>query len=657
MHQKFKLAKTFVDGYVKKNPPFGFSGLGALVFQRTYSRIKEDGTNEEWYECVERVVNGCYNMQKEWIETSGLYWNSWKAQKSAQEMYDRMYNMKFLPPGRGLYAMGSSITEDKKMFAALNNCAMISTDEIDKNFSEPFCFLMDMSMLGVGCGFDTKGAEKVIIKGINKNRKLEKYIIPDSREGWVESVKMILEAYVYGLSDIEYDYSLVRKEGELIKGFGGISSGPKPLIELHDSIRIVLDKEIGKPISVRAIVDIMNMIGKCIISGNIRRTAEIVFGDYKNNDYLDLKNYKINPDREAYGWTSNNSIFADLGMDYTKVVDRTKVNGEPGYVWLENIRSYSRMKDDPDNKDFRAAGCNPCSEQSLESWEICCLVENFPMRCIDKEDFLRTLKFAYLYAKTVTLGKTHWPQTNRVMLRNRRIGCSLSGLAQFITKHGLDTLKDWCVDGYNFIEELDAEYSNFFAIPKSIKKTSIKPSGSISLLAGATAGMHYPESRFYIRRVRISKTSTLVDSLKKAGYVLEEDVSDNSSLIVSFPIDVGEGVRTLKDVSMWEQISLAAFLQKYWADNQVSCTVTFKKEEADQIIHALDYMQWQLKGISFLPRLDKKSYAQMPYEEINEEIFKKEIAKIKKINFKQIKGELVDQEKFCDGESCLIKSK
>jgi ribonucleoside-triphosphate reductase (thioredoxin) len=656
--QKFKLSDSFVNGYKKKTPPFGFNGLGAVVYQRTYSRLKEDGTNEEWYETIERVVNGTYNMQRDWIEEHGLGWNQWKAQKSAQEMYDRMFTMRFLPPGRGLWAMGSSITEDKKLFAALNNCAFISTENIDQNFSEPFCFLADMSMVGVGVGFDTKGAEKVVIKGINKNRKIEKFSVPDTREGWVESIKMILESYVYGLSDIEYDYSLIRKEGEPIKGFGGISSGYKPLEELHINIRKVLDKETGRPITVRAIVDIMNFIGKCVVSGNVRRTAEIVFGDPNNEEYLDLKNYEVNPDREEYGWTSNNSVYAEIGMDYSKIVERTKVNGEPGFLWLDNSRGYSRMNNGPDNKDHRIAGANPCNEQSLESGELCCLVECFPNRCDDKEDFLRTIKFAYLYAKTVTLGKTHWSITNRVLLRNRRIGCSISGIAQFITKNSINILKDWCESGYKYIEDLDEVYSDFFAIPKSIKKSSIKPSGSISLLCGSTPGMHFPESRFYIRRVRISKISALIEPLKKAGYTIEDDLKDMSSVVVSFPIDSGEGIRTINEVSMWEQLSLTAFLQKYWSDNQVSCTVTFKKNEADQIKYALNYFQYQLKGISFLPKIeDKKAYKQMPYEEIDEETYKKEIAKLKKINFKHVKNELADVEKFCDGESCTIQVK
>ena len=119
--------------------------------------------------------------------------------------------------------------------------------------------------------------------------------------------------------------------GEPIKGFGGMSSGPEPLKEVHEDIRKVLEKNSGEPITITTIVDIMNLIGKCVVAGNVRRTAEIVFGDPDNEEYLDLKNYKVNPHRDQYGWTSNNSIFAELGMDYTEVCRRIVDNGEPGF--------------------------------------------------------------------------------------------------------------------------------------------------------------------------------------------------------------------------------------------------------------------------------------------------------------------------------------
>ena len=102
-YKRFALSDNFIDGYKRKRAPFGFNGLGELVYMRTYSRIKEDGKNEMWWETVKRVVEGTYNMQNKWINSHQLGWNAWQAQRSAQEMYDRIFNMKFLPPGRGLW--------------------------------------------------------------------------------------------------------------------------------------------------------------------------------------------------------------------------------------------------------------------------------------------------------------------------------------------------------------------------------------------------------------------------------------------------------------------------------------------------------------------------------------------------------------------------
>lgn len=656
---QFRLSEHFIEKFKTIKPPFGFNGLGELVYMRTYSREKENGKNEVWWETIKRVIEGTYNMQKDWIESNGLHWNAGQAQRSAQEMFERMFYMKFLPPGRGLWAMGSPITEEKKLYAALNNCAFVSTENIKEDLSKPFVFLMDMSCLGVGVGFDTRGAGRFEIKGLDKNKEAEHYIIPDTREGWVESVNKLILSYFLHRPLVTYDYSVIRPEGSPIKGFGGISSGPEPLIKLHEELHVVLERNSGSVITVRTITDMMNMIGKCVVSGNVRRSAEIAFGDPDSEEFLDLKDYTKNPERESYGWSSNNSIFAKVGMSYRLAAERTGKNGEPGYAWLTNMQAYSRMTDKPDHKDKRVRGGNPCLEQSLEPYELCCLVETYPDNHESLDDYKRTLKFAYLYAKTVTLGKTHWPETNRVMLRNRRIGCSMSGIAQFLTSRGLNTLKEWCEEGYQTIESWDEMYSDWFAIPKSIKKTSIKPSGTISLLAGATPGMHYPEAVHYIRRMRLGTTSDLVPALKKAGYHVEVDVANpNTTMVVEVPVCVGKNLRTIDQVSLWEQVSLAAFLQKYWADNQVSCTVTFdKKKDVDQIEPILNFFQYQLKGISFLPKQNKSNsdYKQLPYEEIDAETFERMSSGLKKLDFRKVSHEQADVEKFCDGDKCILQ--
>jgi len=662
--RKFVLEDSFIDQYKHKKTKFGFNGLGEVVYRRSYSRLKDDGTNEKWYETIERVINGCFNMQRRHMEELGKEFDYKAAQVDAQKMYERIFNFKFLPPGRGLWAMGTAMTEDKHLYASLNNCGFVSTANLNENLCKPFVFLMDLSMLGVGVGFDTKGTGSIVIKKPNTETK-KTIEIADSREGWVNSVEELLSSYFTGSSEVAFDYSKIRAKGILLKGFGGISSGPGPLKDLHIGLREVLDKNVGKGITCRSIVDMMNMIGRCIVAGNIRRTAEIAFGDADDEEFLDLKNYKVNPERAAYGWTSNNSIFAKLGMDYAKACKNVQYNGEPGFCWLDNMRAYGRLCDPPNNKDARAAGGNPCLEQTLESFEMCCLVETFPYNHSSYEEFEETLRLAFLYTKTVTLGLSHWKETNEVIIRNRRIGCSMSGIAQFLSKHDLHTLKEWMQRGYAFIQSFDAKISEHFGVNRSVKTTCVKPSGTVSLLAGATPGIHFPESKYYIRRVRFSRNIDLYDSLVKAGYKIEKDIysKDESGVLVEIPVCVGTNIRTIKEVSMWEQLELAAFLQENWADNQVSCTVQFDPEiEGNSLNHALNYFQYRLKGISFLPKMkpQNSAYEQLPYEEITEEKYKEISKGIKPLNECEVPkspgnvGEDPKAENFCDGDKCLI---
>jgi adenosylcobalamin-dependent ribonucleoside-triphosphate reductase len=565
------------------------------------------------------------------MSSIGLSFDEKAMQKEAQTMYDLFFRMKILPPGRGLWAMGSPLTEERHLYAALNNCAFVSTVPQEHiPLEEPWAFLMDASMLGVGVGFDTKGAGQMAVHSPLPSNEDSHYVIPDSREGWVESVRHILRAYLYpGKHLPTFDYSLIRPAGALIRGFGGVSQGPEILEDLHVSLHEVLSNLLTTSSSTptltsRSIVDMMNLIGKCVVAGNVRRTAEIAFGDPNDQEYIDLKNYEVNPERASFGWTSNNSIFAEIGMDYREACERVASNGEPGFAWLENMRKYGRMCEPPNYKDHRAMGGNPCLEQTLESYELCCLVEIFPNKHESLEDFLHSLHFATLYGKIVSLGPTPWHLSNKVMMRNRRLGISMSGLAQFVgdkAGNDWDEVRRWCEEGYQTVKKADRLVSEELAVRESIKVTSIKPSGSVSLLNGSTSGLHYPISNHYIRRVQVSKNdSKLIQSLEKKGLPMEDSVYDKNGMVVSFPIEIEGSVQTMETVSMTDQLDICAFFQRYWADNQVSCTVTFdpEVESAKSIASALDTFQHKLKGISFLPAQDH-NYAQIPYERISKE--------------------------------------
>ncbi|MHA2290126.1 MAG: ATP cone domain-containing protein, partial [Promethearchaeota archaeon] len=531
----FKLNEEFMSNFKESQPDWG--PLGHITYKRTYARmIEEEGRKEEFWETIRRI-----------------------------------WNFKFLPPGRGLWMMGTEfIARHGSM--SLNNCGFASTEDIDLKYSKAFEFVMDALMLGVGVGFDTKGAGKITIK--KPSDETLTFQIPDSREGWVESLKIVLEAYFLGKPVPEFDISLIRPAGEPIRGFGGIASGPNPLKDMLTEIQKILEARIGQKIESIDILDIMNLIGKCVVAGNVRRSAEIALGEATDLDFITSKQ-----DEEklySHRWASNNSIFAFKGLDYSFIADQIAVNGEPGIFWLDNAKAYSRMGDEPDYKDKKAAGVNPCGEQTLESFELCCLVETFPSRHDSYEEFQETLKFAYLYAKSVTLVNTHWQETNAVMLKNRRMGVSQTGIIEAFVKNGRRTMLEWCEKGYNYLQGLDEQYSGWLCIPRSIKITTVKPSGTVSLLPGVPPGIHYPHSEYYIRRIRISKNSDLIALIKNAGYFIEDDSYSPNTVVVEFPVHEKYFDRSKNEVSIWEQAENAADYQKYWSDNQVSITITFK---------------------------------------------------------------------------------
>ena len=287
-----------------------------------------------------------------------------------------MFDMKFLPPGRGLWAMGTEYVE-KRGSMALNNCAFVST----KNLTESVTWTMDALMCGCGVGFNIawKGDLRI------PRKSDEIYVIPDSREGWVQSVAIILDAYQNYNELPKFDYSIIRPKGSKISGFGGTASGPDPLIKLHkrlnaylncyinvnnaistmtaneatikmvqelvdvednyndgliENIKLIPNKTYGRT---RLIVDIFNAIGACVVAGNVRRSSEIALADANDDEFIHLKDFKINPERSNVMWMSNNTIQLKTTEEFKNNIPeianklKNNKNGEPGIYNMLNV--------------------------------------------------------------------------------------------------------------------------------------------------------------------------------------------------------------------------------------------------------------------------------------------------------------------------------
>jgi adenosylcobalamin-dependent ribonucleoside-triphosphate reductase len=654
----FELDDEFVEKYAKRKPDFGFNGLGEFVYNRTYSRLKQDGENEKWYETVRRVVEGAMsilqdhviNNQVKNISHSNI--NTW-----AKEMYALIFDFKFLPPGRMLWALGTEYVHKRKIFMPLYNCAFISTKDILPHTAyKPFTFMMDASMLGVGVGFDVKGHNKIIVNHPKKNQGI--HVIEDSREGWVDSLRILLNSFFVEDAEFpDFDYSKIRGYGEKIVGFGGTASGADPLIKLHKDIYDLLADNIGLGLSARLITDIMNLIGCCVIAGNVRRTAQIALGDVTEesfDDFLDFKNYKVNPERGGHGWASNNSVtlYDDTPWETVeKCIDKTLEDADIGYFWLDRCRTKGRFAD-PDHvyPDYDVLGTNPCGEQSLESGELCNLIETFPNRAKNADEFMNTLFYATLLGKIVTLTDLHIPESDAVQKKNRRMGISMSGIVQYIANRSMDELKTWCSRGYFTIRTADAILSDKLQVNRSIKVTSVKPSGTVSLLAGATPGVHFPHSKHYIRRVNVADSSPLLGIFNAQGFRTEKSVYSQNTSVIEFPIALDDNIRTLKEVTIFDQSDIAELMQHFWADNQVSCTITYN--EGEDLKHLFKKRSKKWKSMSFLKNATGV-YAQMPYEEITEEEY---LIRINEINNKDFSFSYESEgELYCSNDTCEIK--
>ena len=380
-------------------------------------------------------------------------------------------------------------------------------------------------------------------------------------------------------------------------------------------------------------------------------------GRVDSRSFMEFKNKDVN--REAcdnHRWATNYSPIVEVGQDYSFVDDAIHRSGEtPGLAWLENARRRGRMGDPPNSMDALVQGFNPCAEMQLESAELCCLVETFPSRHDSLDEYKRTLKFAYLYGKTVTLLPTHDERTNAVLLRNRRIGTSQAGVTEAIERRGLREHLRWCDEGFRFIRELDEEYSSWLCVPTSKRRTSIKPGGTIPKLPGVRSGMQYPPAQFWFLTIRFSSDSPYLPELRRCGYRCVEHQNEPNTTVVYFPIKERTFNRGERDVPMWEQVALIALMQEYWADNAVSCTVKFwRTTEGPQITRALQAFEHRLKTISFQSHEgDGFENDHMPQQVATRAEVEAYAASLLPLDLSRLGREVED--KFCDGDACQLQ--
>ncbi len=620
---------------------FGYGLFGELVYYDHYSR-RIDGKKEHWADTVIRVIEGVFSVRKDYYIKNCISWNETEMQHRAIKMAKDLFLLKWSPSGRGLWAMGTELMYTRGAMA-LYNCALTATD----NVIEDLCWVMDSLMFGAG-----------VSVRMTRMPRLDKgsggplvYKVPDTREGWVNSVRLVLQHYLAGGPEYIFDYSKIREAGTPLRTFGGTASGFGPLFTLHEDIKYVMYLWENTEVKAELVLaDLVNLIGCCVVTGNIRRSAEMLINNVDSR-IQDYKNYDKNIYRASWGWMSNNCIAVQEASDFEQLDYPIPENQEaPGYVNLVNTQA-GRLRIGEDCKVDHAIGVNPCGEIPLEDKEVCNVAETFPTRCANFGDWYDQVENATFYASTVALLPTHQPATNAAIRRNRRIGISVVDYIGWCFRHGNAKIIRAMREGYHRVRILNKVLADEAGVPESLRVTTVKPGGTVPKLAGCNPGISYANGRYIVRRKRVSEHSETAELLKQAGVPWEVDHVSSDTLVFEFPIDTGHN---FTQPSLWQQAMNLVTVQREWADNAVSNTLWYTKEERGLVPTVAANIMPMVKSVSFVEK-DDTAYKQMPEEKINLEDYVKRCNTIRRVDLHWGHGDGVG-ESYCTGETCSLPS-
>ena len=369
------LDPSFVAPYASRTVPWGFNGLGEVIFLRTYSRPVSEALRgyledpewlaiedsdrrrkERWHETITRTINGAQDIGADYTKDE------------MERLFDHMFHLRGSFSGRGLWQLGTPLVERLGGPSTIN-CWATAIEKV-----EDFEFLMDMSMVGGGVGYTIERSSihelpkvKTGVRVWHENTNDADVIVPDKREGWSRLLHSVLKSYFYTGRSFSYSTILIRRYGSPLKAFGGTASGPEALIEGIADICRVLDARSGKKLRSVDVLDVCNIIGRLVVAGSARRSAQIALGDPDDYLFLGAKDWSTG---SIPGWreNSNNSIIVD---DWDHVVPKVwkgyDGSGEPyGFINRELLRSMGRLGE-PKN-DHKIIAVNPCV--TADTWVL-----------------------------------------------------------------------------------------------------------------------------------------------------------------------------------------------------------------------------------------------------------------------------------------------
>ncbi len=620
-----------------------WSNLAKIIYRRTYART-DNGVTERWEDTVERVIRGNVRaVDPKFVRADEL-----------DMLRYFLLNRKAGPAGRGLWYSGTE-SHAKLGGAALNNCWFFAINDW-QNLVD----VQDMLMLGGGVGASVEHRFVSKLPKIRKDVDIRHqatadadHIVPDSREGWCDLTRRVLESFFVTGRSLSYSTVCVRGAGESIKGFGGKASGPRPLVEFVSKIARIMQLRAGKHLRPIDVADIICAIGEMVVAGNVRRSAILLLGDPWDKEYLKAKRWDLGalPTQRS---NANWSVVVDDADDLHPLFWDTYQHGEAfGIFNRKNVQRYGRMGEE---KPDTAVGTNPCAEATLESHEACNL-QDIALPNLDSEsEFYTVGVLMHRYGKRVSLERYHNAKSDKVIKRNRRIGTGITGCvgSSLFQPRVLD-------DVYAAIDRENHQYSAELGIPPSIRTTVVKPSGTWSKLVDCPwgSGIHGAFSRYIIQRVRFAADDGLIPLLRAAGHKVEPAIRldgslDHGTLVVEFYEAAPEGVPCADDgYTTWQQLDTLLLAQRHWADQAVSVTVYYRREDIPRLqVWLKDNLQY-IKTISFLCHNDH-GFLQAPWEAITKETYEREAGRLLPIDASAA-GQGVMETLECEGGACPIK--
>ncbi len=639
-----------------------------FVYTRTYSRwLEEENRRETWDETVDRYITFLEQGNGDSVP-----------QKVFRKARNYMLNFSVMGSMRALWAAGDA---GNKVHAALYNCSYQNIDCI-----EAFAECLYILMCGTGYGFSVENKYVDKLPTISKmlGEGAGTFIVPDSKEGWADSVKYLMKA-LYAGKDMDFDYGLLRPKGARLKTFGGRSSGKQPLITLHDFIRMIFIEAQGRQLKSIECLDILNKIAEVVVVGGVRRSSQLALSDLSDKEIRGAKTWPF-PLHRAMANIS--TIYRDKPGAISFMEEWSALaksgTGERGIFNLEGA-----IKRSPDRRKTNLlAGCNPCAEIILRSCQMCNLTEVVIRPNDDLDDILDKIETAaWLGALQSTY--TNFSYLSQKWKRNcneeRLLGISLTGQMDnidMLTPIALKAMKKKAI-------KIAKKASKVLGINFSTAITTVKPSGTVSQLVNSSSGIHGRFSKFYIRRYRISSIDPLCQMLKDQNFPMSPENGERlkdwkmaqkgdiekciiyekgkrwtedkvNTWVVSFPVAAPKGSVLRDDMTAIEQLEHYKKIQEHWCEHNASATIFVKEDEWLEVGNWV-YKNWKyITGVSFLP-FDSGHYEQPPFESINEKKYNIMKKQLPKIDYSQLsKFEIDDnttgsKEISCQGGACEIQ--